>query len=736
MHEQSTLVSDLVACKASEKRIEAERKKLRQYELIRFKEFRRSMIEKIRRRKNTANKVEKRPRTLSIDNLPKPVKVASEARAADSDDSRGQTENVKMHIDVQVSIESGRCTLRTAPKQEQLAIVPIMVKKPSVKDLRSKAFASSQPANFTRFSIPSLDMKGYYLSGDSGSIPTPISSSLTKDQLREAAPISASTQASTTTTNISSQRKRGCFYLSAALASMPTETVVTPHLADYFEQVLEPLPISSGATVTSVPSVAEPQEGVAHIVGMDTSALPIDVLFFLTVQSSTIRFDGQQQFVLTSSIGAANFNYDMRRLSELMAFPKPWYRAAIARRVFFGDQAMSREPASQPSTIASHNLVPASARSATVRPDKAWSATVLLAVQWKELNVNAQMSNTMGNTSWRARRGLLRAIAKQPPRNGAKVQLRWLAARVEWMSRPILIGRCEKPAISLGDEFLREKNEKDEYIRACVRLNVKGSWDDLQVVITRGTVDDIQKIINKLKTFFEEQLKSSKMVWGIRQDSTVSANQPKQEESPPQLAYATKYWQKVDMMTLSSNISENFFPGAGFRHGNTIQAKNSTDSAECWALFHMRHPGIIFTPEAKFSYIDRDEDVIGVAVRQKLIIRLGPQDAKRTAANNPIEVPNLSAENMATVCRVQQNRNSIMRQNASISTSLEYLIGDALKQIGLATATDAPAPSTRGQHSVLELFQFPALEAVLISDQMNECDVEELDEDERPEVVL
>ncbi|VDL65805.1 unnamed protein product [Nippostrongylus brasiliensis] len=52
MHEQSTLVSDLIACKATEQRIEAERAKLRQYELIRFKEFRRSMMEKIRRRKN------------------------------------------------------------------------------------------------------------------------------------------------------------------------------------------------------------------------------------------------------------------------------------------------------------------------------------------------------------------------------------------------------------------------------------------------------------------------------------------------------------------------------------------------------------------------------------------------------------------------------------------------------------------------------------------------------------
>ncbi|VDL67568.1 unnamed protein product [Nippostrongylus brasiliensis] len=35
----------------------------------------------------------------------------------------------------------------------------------------------------------------------------------------------------------------------------------------------------------------------------------------------------------------------MRRLSELMAFPKPWYRATIARRVFFGDQGTAQDPA-------------------------------------------------------------------------------------------------------------------------------------------------------------------------------------------------------------------------------------------------------------------------------------------------------------------------------------------------------------------------------------------------------
>lgn len=34
------------------------------------------------------------------------------------------------------------------------------------------------------------------------------------------------------------------------------------------------------------------------IVEMDTSVIPLDVLFHLTVQSSAIRFEGQQQVII------------------------------------------------------------------------------------------------------------------------------------------------------------------------------------------------------------------------------------------------------------------------------------------------------------------------------------------------------------------------------------------------------------------------------------------------------
>ncbi|KAJ1353026.1 hypothetical protein KIN20_009566 [Parelaphostrongylus tenuis] len=326
------------------------------------------------------------------------------------------------------------------------------------------------------------------------------------------------------------------------------------------------------------------------------------------------------------------------------------------------------------------------------------------------------------------------------------MQLRWLAARIEWMSRAVLIGRCERPEVSLGDEFSGEKNGADQYIRASVRLNVKGSWEDLQLVITRCTVDDILKIVNKLKTFFEEQLKSSKMVWGIHEESSTPNTAQEQTRSDEIPAPPTQFWQKVLDAVTQIQYRQKILPMP--KQGETVvggfvglearrlslACMHGEMNAHSWAVFHMRHPGIIFTPEAKFSFIDKEYDIIGVALRQKLVIRLGPQGATKRSFTSLNEVPNLTTENMATVCRVQQNRNNVMRQNASISTSLDYLIGDVLKQIGLAASSDPSEKTTRGHHGVLELFQFPALEANLISDQVNECDMDTSEEDQQPEV--
>ncbi|XP_031758490.1 transmembrane protein KIAA1109-like isoform X2 [Xenopus tropicalis] len=49
-------------------------------------------------------------------------------------------------------------------------------------------------------------------------------------------------------------------------------------------------------------------------------------------------------------IGSASFKYDMRRLSEILAFPRAWYRRSIARHLFLGDQTINLPGSSEHST--------------------------------------------------------------------------------------------------------------------------------------------------------------------------------------------------------------------------------------------------------------------------------------------------------------------------------------------------------------------------------------------------
>ncbi|MFH4976562.1 hypothetical protein AB6A40_003271 [Gnathostoma spinigerum] len=64
----------------------------------------------------------------------------------------------------------------------------------------------------------------------------------------------------------------------------------------------------------------------------------------------------------------------------------------------------------------------------------------------------------------------------------------------------------------------------------------------------------------------------------------------------------------------------------------------------------------------------------------------------------------------------------MVRQNSSIAAYLDHVIGDALKQLGLHPLS--PCQPT-ANHSVLKLFQFPALDAVLTSLQQQETDISE-----------
>lgn len=69
MHEQSVLVTDLMQCGASEPAIEKERRKLRKLESARFRQFRKSIMEKLKRNAIRQRKKLMGPKKVVFGNL-------------------------------------------------------------------------------------------------------------------------------------------------------------------------------------------------------------------------------------------------------------------------------------------------------------------------------------------------------------------------------------------------------------------------------------------------------------------------------------------------------------------------------------------------------------------------------------------------------------------------------------------------------------------------------------------
>ncbi|CAO4360577.1 unnamed protein product [Caenorhabditis nigoni] len=945
MHEHSRAVFELAARGVSTKLIEAEKHKLRQYELIRFKAFRRNMVEKLRKGTNaTRNHMETPPpqtRRGSSSRRNSSARTAAAGNPLKEDTTQEVTpidnETVNFNLDVKVNINRGTCTVRTGKKEGSMQMVIPGMRDPlkrlnlgGGKDFKS--MFEPQVITTTTFCIPSVEIKCYHVSDPSSRIPdqfkqdkkTKLSreSSKVADKLYRDLNNKSAFGNNYENSDASPSPKRGCFYIFVGLASMPKETVVTPHLATYLEQVLEPLPPSAvfqSQNTTREASVIDDGKGegsneVHNIVAMDTAAFPIDFVFYLDVQSSTIRFDGKQptsrsqaqadclltlprltleltskrtkdnidnyvggihisgqfkgfmlkiynpleperdtaralqlsldllsfvisrnknsstepdnrvRFVLSSQISKASFVYNFRRLGELIQFPKPWYRAAIARRVFFGDQAAPRQkddgsditgttrsrfPTDPKSLHPPLSTVSTGSGSGLAHQKKPWTALVLTAIQWNEFEVTAFMSNTMGKTTWKAVDGklwgdsklnslnerninvhfnlgsselcakdgaisgiiklnslkidahhVLTADIKNPPSNKLKVRLDWITANVEWMSRRVLIAKWSGPSFRVEDFYLAGK-ENELHVLNGLGMNVKSAWDDLQIVITKSTVDDVAAIVHRLISFIDEQLKNSRILLG---NFNTTTNLKKQSKAPIETRKpTTHFWEKVMDYMSEMQINEQLMglmEKEGAKVGGHMELKAKGISlvlmkgdmnSDTWAVFHLRDALISFDPEARMDFLDSTstQQKIGILLKQTFCLQLGSTEDNHT-------------ENRANVCRVQTrfNNSSHLQKTEDI---LNFFIGDVMKSIG-SDPTDkkkkqldavqspsspnentAKSPSTLSSfgrfrspasaknkdigsatnHSVMELFQFPGLIATMTSEQL--CGVDDGD---------
>lgn len=180
----------------------------------------------------------------------------------------------------------------------------------------------------------------------------------------------------------------------------------------------------------------------------DSLSINVEFVKFHLTRARKINFEptykksSEQRAVVRFStivdIGSASFKYDMRRLTEILAFPNAWYRRRIVRRLFLGDISTkpTTNPTSEPDTSNQApsndvngtesdktaqrpsdlrlNVSPESAsKTSKLNSEKssfdssnslsegnqitAWETLVLFAFNFTKLNVQMNMGNVMGN---------------------------------------------------------------------------------------------------------------------------------------------------------------------------------------------------------------------------------------------------------------------------------------------------------------------------------------------------
>lgn len=182
----------------------------------------------------------------------------------------------------------------------------------------------------------------------------------------------------------------------------------------------------------------------------DSLSINVEFVKFHLTRARKINFEtnfkksSEQRAVVRFStivdIGSASFKYDMRRLTEILAFPNAWYRRRIVRRLFLGDistklktnpttETETPAPSNQndvkttPTVVDKHVRKPGDLRldigsdgisqSSKLHSEKSsfdsstslsesnqitsWETLVLFAFNFTKLNVQMNMGNVMGN---------------------------------------------------------------------------------------------------------------------------------------------------------------------------------------------------------------------------------------------------------------------------------------------------------------------------------------------------
>ncbi|XP_076826116.1 bridge-like lipid transfer protein family member 1 isoform X2 [Clavelina lepadiformis] len=441
-------------------------------------------------------------------------------------------------------------------------------------------------------------------------------------------------------------------------------------------------------------------------------------------------------------IGKASFKYDMRRLSEILAFPRAWYRRSIARRLFFGDTTDERSQTDderfQDSPLTPKKNAPPKSEPASQHDD--WQAVVLFGLNMSRLDVQMNMSNVMGNTLWscdglrsqgrltlqsagdkdiflscglensrlsakggiiggkvelrrlHANCHLLDPISADPQHNIA-VKMNSLDGRIEYMGSCIMMGKLTMVSVKLGDEWKGPKTSIPTSVeKSAVFVPGDVGWENFSLAISRSTTPDVIKMLAKLEEFFTQQFQNLSSLrhhagrdTSLKRQSSLLSNQA---------VYAHhRHWPGVYAAIRAIGIAPNYLLGGSLcLHGNqlTIVCFHGNDfRSRSWVLFNILEPNIMFSTEVQEikESIKRDES--STLAVQSLIFNLGHGYWLKTADS--------SCEHMTTVSRVTRSRHeNPPPTSASIDEWFAYVTASHKQELSMLRTLNDFRPNDAG----------------------------------------
>lgn len=210
-----------------------------------------------------------------------------------------QEPNIDFELDIKVLVNSGKCVLHTKPMNDEKLNLNTASNNPkhhkrerstgtdwgspiaSRRNKEKNRLRYNNPQNavlvdLTIFHIPGLDVKLHYES-----------KTVTDDTSPRLSVTESMMAANSTGRRYGS--KRAALFAWMTLQSVPEETIISPHILEFLEQTLEPIPFKTNDAMLG---------GASNPVNMDLlqenyvayASFPVDVIVYFHMQPSTFRF--------------------------------------------------------------------------------------------------------------------------------------------------------------------------------------------------------------------------------------------------------------------------------------------------------------------------------------------------------------------------------------------------------------------------------------------------------------